>query len=471
MKVVDYFNTNNFIVSSELFNNGDFRLNSDYYEALLTSNNFHQTETVQLRNIAHVSHPGITKRSYIDNKEFGIPFLSTSDMQFYEATDNKYVSKELSKNLADYIVSEGTILISRSGTIGSIALVDKNMNGCAVTEHAIRVTIKDPDFLGLVYTFLNSDVGQKIIKGQKSGAVIDEIYDEDIEQIEIPIIDKAVTDAINFRIKKVKENRETAYTLINKARALALKHNNLPPIEEADFETMDPQKEAQIGLINILEFTEDFRLDAHFYNPLAKAAIGNIKKYSDHFLLLSDVSKDIIIGKRFKRNYVSFDHGTPFIGSKNILQIRPTELKHLSNTEIGFMDDLMLQNGMILIACSGSLGGTFGKACLVHNNFEKYAASQHILRIVCNQQLVDPGYLYAFLSSDYGYACITRYRWGALIDELDDNDMSKLIIPIPSKNLQSEVGDLVRRAYDLRAEAIRLEDEAQAQLTQELTKE
>ncbi len=470
MKVTDYFDANNFIVSSNLFTNGDFRLNSDYYEALLTSNNFHQTETIQLGKIAEVSHPGITKRSYIEKKEFGIPFLSTSDMQFYEATDNKYVSKELSKNLSDYIVKEGTILISRSGTIGSIALVDKNMNGCAVSEHAIRVVIKDSVFLGLVYTFLNSEVGQKIIKGQKSGAVIDEIYDEDIEQLEIPIIDTDITEAINLKINKVKENRETAYRLINIARTLALEYNKLPPIKEDDFETMDPQKEAQIGLINIVEFTDDFRLDAHFYNPTAKAAITNIENYSDHFLLLRDAAKDIIIGKRFKRNYVTSDHGTPFIGSKNILQVRPTELKHLSNSEIGFMDDLMLQKGMILIACSGSLGGTFGKTCLVHNNFERYAASQHILRIVANEKLVDPAYLYAYLSSEYGYACITRYRWGALIDELDDDDMSKLIIPIPANNLQKEVGDLVRQAYDLRADAIRLEDEAQALLTQALTK-
>ena len=123
---------------------------------------------------------------------------------------------------------------------------------------------------------------------------------------------------------------------------------------------------------------------------------------------------------------------------------------------------------MILIACSGSLGGTFGKTGFVYNNFECYAASQHILRIVANENIIDPGYLYAFLSSEYGYECITRYRWGALIDEIDDEDMSKLIIPVPSDHEQKEIGDLVRQAYDLRAEAIRLEDDAQKLLTQAL---
>jgi type I restriction enzyme S subunit len=133
------------------------------------------------------------------------------------------------------------------------------------------------------------------------------------------------------------------------------------------------------------------------------------------------------------------------------------------------MNDLMLNKNMILIACSGSLGGTFGKTSFVYNNFEKYAASQHILRVIANEDLIDSGYLYAFLSSEYGYECITRYRWGALIDEIDDEDMSKLLIPLPSDKQQKQIGDLVRQAYDLRAEAIRLEDEAQTLLTQALT--
>ncbi|MBL0065788.1 MAG: hypothetical protein IPP38_12415 [Bacteroidetes bacterium] len=93
-----------------------------------------------------------------------------------------------------------------------------------------------------------------------------------------------------------------------------------------------------------------------------------------------------------------------------------------------------------------------------------------MLRVIVNEDLIDAGYLYAFLSSEYGYECITKYRWGALIDEIDDEDMSKLLIPLPSDKQQKQIGDLIRQAYDFRAEAIRLEDEAQTILTHALTK-
>jgi type I restriction enzyme S subunit len=62
-----------------------------------------------------------------------------------------------------------------------------------------------------------------------------------------------------------------------------------------------------------------------------------------------------------------------------------------------------------------------------------------------------------------------RYRYGSVIDEIDDKNIEGIIVPIPSEQQQKEIGDLVRKAYELRAEAIKLEDVAQELLTQALT--
>ena len=387
-----------------------------------------------------------------------------------EPESEKYLSLQLTPNLEIYRVAENTLLVSRSGSIGNTIYVDERIKHYALTEDALRVKPFDIKNIGLLYFYFTSEYGNDLITGKKSGAVIDHIYEDDLLKLLIPKLSLDVCEKLNSFYLKVKECREIGHKLNKEAQLLILKFNNLTPLSETEIETIDPNKESQIRLTNLEEFTTDFRLDAHFYNPIARAAIKNIQENCIKYLTLKEITNNIVIGKRFKRNYVESDHGTPFIGSKNILQIRPSELKYLSNSEIGFMDDLMLHKNMILIACSGSLGGTFGKACFVYNNFEKYAASQHILRIIVNENLVDAGYLYAFLSSEYGYESITRYRWGALIDEIDDEDMSKLIIPLPSNKLQKQIGDLVRQAYDLRAEAIRLEDEAQALLTEALTK-
>ncbi len=84
-------------------------------------------------------------------------------------------------------------------------------------------------------------------------------------------------------------------------------------------------------------------------------------------------------------------------------------------------------------------------------------------------QEIDEASLYSFLSSDYGYHQLLRYKHGAVIDEITEDQISKTIVPIPDVKYQKEIGDLVRKAYDLRAEAIKLEDEAQEILTKALT--
>lgn len=460
MNAIEFFNPNKFIVSSEMFTKGEYRLNSDFYEALITSNNFHQTKTFPLKEIAFISHPGITKRNYIDNPKFGLPFLSTSDMQFYEAVDNKYVSKELSKNLKNYIVEEFTILISRSGTIGSVAIVDKYINGCAVTEHAIRVALNDRNQFGFVYTFLTSDIGQKIIKGQKSGAVIDEIYDADIENLEIPVVGKKLMTQLNENILIVKQNRELAFELINKARILVYKFNNLPELLEEKHDTL-------IRRTNLNEFNDNFRLDAHFYNPIAETVVKNVQLFSSRYENLYVVADCSFKGSRSIRNYVDKEkHGVPFLSGKNIIQVRP-DFKYISTSETSNLSDMIVEKNQILISRSGTLGRTV----FVWNNYENFAASEHLIRVVPNSELVDEGYLYAFLSSDYGYHQLLRYKHGSVIDEITEDQISQSVIPLPSDKQQKQIGDLVRQAYDLRAEAIRLEDEAQALLTQALTKE
>jgi len=73
------------------------------------------------------------------------------------------------------------------------------------------------------------------------------------------------------------------------------------------------------------------------------------------------------------------------------------------------------------------------------------------------------------LSSEYGYHQILRYKHGAVIDHITPEQIEKILIPISEDYQVKEIGDLVRQAYDLRAEAIRLEDEAQEILTQALT--
>jgi type I restriction enzyme S subunit len=116
------------------------------------------------------------------------------------------------------------------------------------------------------------------------------------------------------------------------------------------------------------------------------------------------------------------------------------------------------------MTCSGTLART----CFVYKNYENWVATHDLIRIVSSDEF-DSGYLYAFLSSNYGFQQAIKFKHGAVIDHLTPDQIEQIIVPIPSESQQKEIGDLVRKAYELRAEAIKLEDEAQELLTQALT--
>jgi hypothetical protein len=74
------------------------------------------------------------------------------------------------------------------------------------------------------------------------------------------------------------------------------------------------------------------------------------------------------------------------------------------------------------------------------------------------------------LSSAFGYEQIVRFRYGSVIDEITDEQLKKVIVPLAEPRKQKEVGDAVRLAFEKRAEALKLEDEAQQIIMREINR-
>lgn len=71
-----------------------------------------------------------------------------------DGSDLGYISEEIHKKIARYIVNTNDIIITIAGTIGEVALVSKKFDGVNLTENAVRLTefSKDvcPEFLAYI---------------------------------------------------------------------------------------------------------------------------------------------------------------------------------------------------------------------------------------------------------------------------------------------------------------------------------
>ena len=352
------------------------------------------------------------------------------------------------------------------GILGQILLVGKMLDGATTSDHLLRFTPNQNKInLGYLTAFLMSDLCKGQLLRNAAGAVIPSIRPAALKNLQIPLLNIELQKRIGEMIVTAVEDREKAISLLVEARSLVLQYNNLPHVSEEQIEILGLNKETEIRFNNQSGFTDDFRLDAHFYNPMAKLIVSNIVEFTDRFKNLFNVAECTFKGSRAIRNYVEKDHGIPFLSGKNIVQIRP-DFKYISKTETSNLNEMIVKQNQILISRSGTLGRTI----FVWKNYEGFAASEHLIRVISNSKLIDPAYLYAFLSTEYGYYQLLRYKHGSVIDEITEDQISKSVIPIPSEKKQNEIGNLVRQAYDMRVEAIRLEDEAQDLLTKALTK-
>jgi hypothetical protein len=110
----------------------------------------------------------------------------------------------------------------------------------------------------------------------------------------------------------------------------------------------------------------------------------------------------------------------------------------------------------------------FGRCQFGHRNFDGMMLTQDILRIVAVPEKTHPGYLFAFLASEYGFQLLRSTACGTKILIFILGLVKRIPIPLVSDALQAEIGSMVYRAYDNRADALLCEDQAQMLLTEAL---
>ena len=115
------------------------------------------------------------------------------------------------------------------------------------------------------------------------------------------------------------------------------------------------------------------------------------------------------------------------------------------------IEELKVKKNWLLITRSGSTGIISS----VPEAWDGFAMSEHIIRIVPDEKKLNPFYLLAFLRSKYCQEIIAKGVFGSVIDEIDPNALSKIMVPIPKdKKRLSLISKQVETAEIARNEAI-----------------
>lgn len=402
-------------------------------------------------------YPTRFRRIYV-NKQDGIEFYMPSQLLEINPQPTKFISPKTKVNFEELKVNENELLITRSGTIGNITLVSKTLANKIFSDDVIRMRLHDDNDLGYVYSFLKTKIGQLLLKTNNYGSVINHIEPDHLSNIKVPNPSKKLKNQIDELIKESFKLRDDSNKLIEKAQSILITELDLPPIEEIEKEYFLKKDDIENFTVRAKNLSN--RFDGSYHHPIVKEIIKLLQKKSKEIKLLGDseLSNNIILPGRFKRIYVEEENGIKFLGGSEMFQLDPSTEKYLSifkfNNKI--RDELTISKNSLVV----SSRGTIGKVIFPPKHFYGWAISDNLIKIEIPDDSLR-GYLYAYLSSDYGEILIKRQIYGGVVFALEPHQLAEVEIPILRDSSKvKEINDLVLKANDLRSKAYDLEQEA-----------
>lgn len=173
--------------------------------------------------IKEINYGASFSNSYVEK---GVPLLRIKDLRRNEIVLDKivYLPESARMLLGNSFVKTNDFLISRSGTIGVVSLVPKNIDGFAFGSFMIKFNLKenssfDNNFLSY---YLNCKLLIELIEREKIGAIQGNITIPIIKSILTPIpplpIQKEIVDHITNIRQQAKALQNEAKTAIEEAK-------------------------------------------------------------------------------------------------------------------------------------------------------------------------------------------------------------------------------------------------------------
>lgn len=447
----------NYVVSSEILNNG-CRLDSSFH---LSSGNIARNcianSPLSTKDISFytktIFYGNRAKRIYVNKKEFGVPFLSSSDILQADLDNVKCVSKKHTQNIEEQKLKYGWTLITRSGTVGKTTYCTHLHEGKLSSEHVIRVVPNEKIKSGCLYAYLSSSYGYALLTQGMFGAVIQSIEPSYIEGLPIPIFSMEFQNEVDELIQEYASLREEATCALHKAIK----------IFEEEIGTSNISLGFQTISVSSKEITSKFtRFDSQY--QIGKSEL-NKKKQGLNCIKIGSVALKILVGNRGKREYVD-KNGIPFLSSSEMMLANPLRQCKMIRKSSKNIENLLVSKGDILISRSGTVGNTV----LVSNTLNGVAVSEHAMKLTVDSSQIAPEYVYAYLQTRQGQDSLHILPYGSVIVTLGEDFLADIDLPLIDKEKMEIIVSLIKEYCKKTDESIVKESTAISLVEQEIDK-
>ena len=408
----------------------------------------HKHNTTILSDLCvDIYHAGREKRIWVDSPENGVPFMGSTDILASDLSYLPLISKKQIASNPKFVIKEGWTLITRSGTVGRMAYARPDMDNVACSEHVMRVVPND-DLIepGYLYAFLSSKFGVPIVVSGTYGAIIQHIEPQHIAGLPVPRLG-AIENEAHELMQKAAVLRARASQALQDATQKLEDEIAGGPIE---WTSLRPQSFG-MRACSVGAFMR--RLDAFHYVGYVGEAIDKAAIDFDEIGSHADVLRPPIM----KRVRVS-EGGHEFLGGTDMMSLEQRSDVSISSRTPN-IDKFIVKPGYVLFQCVGQRYGIFGRPVLANRLLVGKAVTEAVMRIIPHDPM-DAGYISVYLATEFGRRLGMRFSAGSSIPVLQEEGARRILVYWPNVEQRHEISNIAEHAWEDRAQAIELEDEA-----------
>jgi len=171
--------------------------------------------------ITKIHYGASTSNAYVDG---GIPLLSILNLKLnhFNISNVVYLPENFRKKLGNAFVDSGDLLISRSGTVGVVSVVPKEVDGFAFGSFMIKFCLNDKINKEFVSIWLNNKLNKFLTEREKIGAVQGNITIGTIKNFDIPVppltIQNKIVEKVQSYYSQAQKLKDEASSDLQKAK-------------------------------------------------------------------------------------------------------------------------------------------------------------------------------------------------------------------------------------------------------------
>ena len=179
----------------------------------------------KLGEVANAYNTSPFKRAYVSDTEHGVGFFGSADIFKVDRTPESFISRVATKNVDEYLLPEGAVLLASSGSLGGVIgrpqFVDSAMAGQAASNHVMRIACTgDSVPSGFLFAYLSTlEIGYPLLLRTATGDAIPEVWPVFVNQIPVLRAPAKLANQVDQMVREAFEDRVKATAQETEARA------------------------------------------------------------------------------------------------------------------------------------------------------------------------------------------------------------------------------------------------------------